>query len=140
MLMNELLLLLIAICCAAGMGTLARSGVEANLRVAIRTTLILSLGWALAWGSRRNEVVFSLRTWALLALSAVAISLSWALYLWFHRRPPTAGPALMDRMNVVLAAAFAVVFFYGRSDADAWLYGLLIVAGAFILARKPRRE
>jgi hypothetical protein len=68
--MNELLIVMIAVCCAAAMGVLAKSGVEANLRAAVRTTLILSVGWFLAWSSHRSEAAFSPRTWKLLALSS----------------------------------------------------------------------
>ncbi|ODU25287.1 MAG: hypothetical protein ABS95_00365 [Verrucomicrobia bacterium SCN 57-15] len=138
--MNELVILLIAAGCAAAMAMLVRSGVEANLRSAVRTTLILGVAWGFAWASRHADTAttFSLRTWILLALSGIAVVLSWMLYLWFGRKQRhTAGPAPMDRINVVLAAAFAVALFYGRAHAASWLYGLLILAGALILARKP---
>jgi len=133
--MNEFLTLLIAAGCAAAMGILAKGGVERNLRSAIRTTLILAVGWGLAWVGRpaNSPHTLSPRISALLCLSGLIVALGWILWLWSRQRPHTGGPALMDKLNVAFAAVFGVVAFYPRGDATAWMTVLLVVAGAFIL-------
>ena len=133
--MNEFLILIVALVSALAMGMLARSGVEPNLRAAIRTTFILALGGCVASRSTPEiHKALTIRSWILLLLSALVIALAWIL--WFRsRRQPQTGPALMDRLNVAFAGVFAAVLFYDRTDSMAWLSGLGLIAGAFILSR-----
>ena len=134
--MNESLILLVALVSAVALGMLAQSGVEVNLRSAIRTTFILVLGWSVASGSTSGaHVELSARAWILLALSVFLIALAWILWLRSRRQAQTAGPALMDRLNVAFAGVFGAVLFYDRTDSMAWLCGLVLVLGAFLLIR-----
>ncbi len=115
---------------------LARSGVEVNLRSAIRTTFILVLGWSVASRSISGaNVGLTVRGWILLAFSILVVALSWILWLRSRRQAQTTGPALMDRLNVAFAGVFGAVLFYDRGDSMAWMCGLGLIAGAFILAR-----
>ncbi|OJV22487.1 MAG: hypothetical protein BGO12_08110 [Verrucomicrobia bacterium 61-8] len=139
--MNVLAIFLIALGCAGVMGLLAHSGIEPNLRSAIRTTLILALVWGTGWinphAGPLKEMTW--KVWILAILSGGAVTLSWILYLRNRRDPNRSnGPALMDQINVGLAVIFVIVLLYGQTDSSLWLNGLLIVAGALLLGRARR--
>ena len=134
--MNDLIIVLVAALCAGLMFILAKSSASPNLRSAIRTTMVLGVGWGLAAVYGSNSLTLTMtRKCLLLGLSSAVVALAWILVFSLRGQPQSEGPALMDRLNVFFAALFAIVLFYGRSDSDAWLKGLLLVAGAFILAR-----
>ena len=125
---------------ATAMALLVRAGVSPSLRAALRTTVVVMLGWFLGYlaGPPQSLTDLSLRVWLLLALSIVAIGTAW--WLHFSQQPQlhSVVPALADRFNVVVACAFALVLFLGPAASRDSSGGLLLIAGAIILACSRR--
>ncbi len=135
--MNEMGIAIVAACVATGMALLVRTGVNPGLRAAIRTTVILAIAWSLAYQAERplSLAAMSWRGWAMLALSTLAIGIAWGLNFRSPKAIDPVSGALADKINVVIAAAFALLLLFGPSPQRYGISALLLVAGALILAR-----
>ena len=82
--MNELNLILLAAATAAIMALLLKGGTSASLRAAIRTSLVLLLGWSLAYQTYRpiSWGRLSWGIWFMLGLSLLAFLSAWGLHLF----------------------------------------------------------
>lgn len=124
---------------AGATAVLAKSGVEnvdSNLATAIRTTVVLVFAWGVALLTGPVVAVMSLprRTWLFLFLSGMATGLSWLCYFRALKLGPVAKVAPVDKLSVVFVLVFAAGF---RDEPLTWkttLGGLLITAGAVVLA------
>ena len=134
--MNEMMVILSATGAALFMVTLARDGVSPDLRAAVRTTLVVILGWSFAclrYGLKQWPDLAQSVRW-MLALSAFAVVLAWLFYFHTRRNRTISGAALMDRINVGLAIIFAVLFLSQRTSGQSALIGFALVGGALALA------
>jgi len=114
------------------------AGVDSNLATAIRTTVILIFAWAIALVTARPAELTGLagRTWLFLALSGVATGLSWLCYFRALQLGQASQVAPVDKLSVVFVLLFAALFLREPLTLRSGLGGLLIVAGAVILAWK----
>ncbi len=124
---------------AGATAILAKIGVEdvdSNLATAIRTTVILFIVWALffALAPARSLAQLTTRNWLFLALSGVATGLSWLCYFHALQLGPASKVAPIDKLSVVFVILFAALFLHEKITWHTWLGGLLILAGAGILA------
>ena len=118
---------------------LAKIGVEhvdGNLATAIRTTVVLFIVWALffALAPARSLAQLSPRNWLFLALSGVATGLSWLCYFHALQLGPASKVAPIDKLSVFFVIVFAAAFLHEKITWHTWLGGLLILAGATLLA------
>ncbi|MBI2926698.1 MAG: EamA family transporter [Verrucomicrobia bacterium] len=138
--MNQTDIVVLAVVVAASMALLVRAGVNPSLRAAIRTTVVLVLGWGLAYVAERPVAfpALSWRVWLMLALSVFAAGQAW----WLHFRAPKlaepASVAAADRINVFVAAAFALLLLLSPSARQYGVGALLVVTGAIVLALNRR--
>jgi uncharacterized membrane protein len=134
--MKETGIVMLAALVAAGMGLLVRAGVGPTLRAAIRTTVVFVLGWSLAYVAEppASLAALSWRLWLMLALSVLAIGVAWWLHFLGPKPAEPGGAAPADKVNVFIAAAFALLLFLGPSGARLGVAALMLVAGAAILA------
>lgn len=119
---------------------LAKAGtkdIEPNLATAIRTTVVLILTWGIvlvagtpAWRT------LSSRATVFLALSGLATGLSWLCYFRALHLGAASSVAPVDKLSVVFAIALAAIFLDERLVWQHWVGGILIVAGAVIIATK----
>ena len=114
------------------------TGVDSNLATAIRTTVILLFAWVMAWVTSRPAelAMLSSRTWLFLALSGVATGLSWLCYFRALQLGQASQVAPVDKLSVVFVLFFAALFLREPLTLRSGLGGLLIVAGAILLAWK----
>jgi len=138
--MTEPMAILLSATVAFFMVALAKSGVSADLRAAVRTTVVVVLGWALAYahcglnsGSR-----LSWQVQGMLLVSLLAVVFAWL----FHFRPIQArsvspGSAI-NRVNVGFALLIAALFVSGNVSTQSILMALFLVVGAAVLAFGPR--
>ncbi len=112
------------------------AGVNSNLATAIRTTVVLVFSWGIALATCKPSAVFELdrRTWLFLALSGLATGLSWLCYFRALQLGEASRVAPVDKLSVVFVIAFAALFLREPLTWQQWAGGLLIVAGAIILA------
>jgi transporter family protein len=114
------------------------AGVDSNLATAIRTSVILVFAWAIAWVTAKPAELAALsgRTWLFLTLSGLATGLSWLCYFRALQLGQASQVAPVDKLSVVFVLLFAALFLHEPLTPRSGLGGLLIVAGAIILAWK----
>ena len=135
--MTETTLILLAASIAAAMAFLVRAGVSPSLRAAIRTSVVLGLGWLLAYRGQQGLAWSSLavRIWLMMGLSLMTAGLAWGFYLRDCRLSEPSPVAVADRVNVFVAVAFAVLLILGSSP-QRYALAVLLVTGAVVLAVK----
>ena len=114
-------------------------GVNSNLATAVRTSVVLIFAWGVALLTSKPAAVFELsrRTWLFLALSGVATGLSWLCYFRALQLGDASRVAPIDKLSVIFAILFAGYFLKEQLTWQHAVGGLLIVAGAVVLAWKP---
>ena len=124
---------------AAATALLAKVGVEhvdSNLATAIRTTVVVIFAWgiALALGKHSELRTLDRRTMLFLTLSGLATGLSWLCYFRALHIGDAARVAPIDKLSVAFVILFAALFLGERLTLVRGAGGLLIVAGAIVLA------
>jgi transporter family protein len=112
------------------------AGVDSNLATAIRTSVVLVFVWVIAYATSRPGAVRNLpsRTWVFLVLSGLATGLSWLCYFRALQLGEASRVAPIDKLSVAFVILFAALFLGERLTLVRGAGGLLIVAGAIILA------
>jgi len=138
--MSDAMLVALAGAVALFMVTLVKADFSSDLRAAIRTTIIVVLGWSFAC-TRYGLKTWSSLTWqtqGMLALSALAVILAWLLYFPAIRGLTVSRVAAMDRINVGLAILFATLFLLQQVSAQSALIGFALVGGALFFVLGSR--
>ena len=124
---------------AAATAVLAKigvTGIDSNLATAIRTSVILIFTWLIAFSTVGVLSVEKLpaRTWLFLILSGIATGLSWLCYFRALQLGPASRVAPVDKLSVVFVLLLAAGFLGERLTMAKLAGGLLIAAGAVVLA------
>jgi bacterial/archaeal transporter family protein len=111
-------------------------GVDANFATAIRTSVVVVFTWLLAYTTRQSGGMEALsgRTLLFLTLSGLATALSWLCYFHALQAGPASKVAPVDKLSAALVILFAAIFLGERLTLAKGAGGLLIVAGAIVLA------
>ncbi len=112
------------------------AGVDANLAMAVRTSVVVIFAWLVAFvaGRPAGAQPFTARTWIFLALSGMATGFSWLCYFHALQIGPASRVAPVDKLSVALVIVFAALFLGEPLTWTKALGGGLIVAGAITLA------
>ena len=117
---------------------LAKVGVQqidSNMATAIRTVVILIFAWAVAFATKNQSIsTINNRTWIFLILSGIATGLSWLCYFRALQLGEASQVAPVDKLSVVVAIVLAAFFLHERVTWHHWVGGVLIFAGAVVLA------
>src|ERR1700736_3002738 len=129
---------LLSACFAALTAVFAKVGVEAiapDVATLIRTVVILIVltGIVVATGQYRLIAATPPRTYLFLVLSGFATGASWLCYFRALHIGDAARGAPLDKLSVVLVAAFSVTFLGEKLSATNWLGIALIAAGAWLV-------
>jgi len=124
---------------AAATAILAKLGVadiNSNLATAVRTSVVFFLAWAIALAEVPVSAIagISRRTLMFLVLSGLATGLSWICYFRALQLGEASQVAPVDKLSVVFVLIFAAIFLRERITVATVAGGLLIAAGAVILA------
>jgi transporter family protein len=124
---------------AAGTALLAKVGVEhidSNLATAIRTTVVLVFTWAIAVSLDAHHGVHSIgrRSWIFLVLSGLCTGCSWLCYFRALQMGPVSGVAPIDKLSVALVILAGWLFFGEAMTPAKIIGGLLVTAGALVIA------
>jgi len=112
------------------------AGVDSNLATAIRTAVILVFTWIVAAVTATPSALRGLpsRTWIFLVLSGLGTGLSWLCYFRALQLGEASRVAPVDKLSVAFVILFAALFLGERITWTRGAGGLLIMAGAIILA------
>jgi transporter family protein len=112
------------------------AGVDSNLATAVRTSVVLVFSWIVAYATASPSALRSLtsRTWLFLVLSGLATGLSWLCYFRALQLGEASRVAPVDKLSVAFVILFAALFLGERLTLVRGAGGLLIMAGAIILA------
>ena len=124
---------------AAATALLAKVGVahvDSNLATAIRTTVVLVFAWGIVLALGKHGEIRSLarRTCLFLVLSGLATGLSWICYFRALQLGTASRVAPIDKLSVPLVIVFAWLLLGEKLTAPALVGGLLITAGAVVIA------
>jgi bacterial/archaeal transporter family protein len=109
--------------------------VNSNLATAIRTVVILIFAWSVALSTSSQSIsTIGSRTWVFLVLSGMATGLSWLCYFRGLPLGEASRVAPVDKLSVVIAIVLAAIFLHERLTWHQWIGGLLVFAGAVVLA------
>ena len=129
---------------AAATALLAKVGVahvDSNLAMALRTSVVVIFAWAIVFALGERGVgalaeirILDRRTILLLTLSGLATGLSWLCYFRALQLGPASRVAPIDKLSVPLVIVFAWLLLGEKLTAPALVGGLLITAGAVVIA------
>ncbi len=116
-------------------GKLGVANIPSNFATFIRTLIILALtaGILSLRGEWQRFSNLSLLTWTFLILSGIATGLSWLCYYRALQLGPLAGVAPLDKLSVVFALIFGVLFLGERLSWHGLAGIALIVSGSLVL-------
>jgi transporter family protein len=111
-------------------------GVSGNVATAVRTAVVLLLAWGIvAFSGQLREVRELSRTSLIvLVLSGLATGLSWIFYFKALETGDVSKVAPIDKLSVVFVMLLAFFFLGEPLTAKTIIAGLLITAGAVLLA------
>lgn len=126
---------------AGATAVLAKQGMEnvnSHLATAVRTTVILFITWGIAMAASPLNLIADLsrRNWLFLGLSGIATGLSWLCYFRALQLGEVSRVVPVDKLSVVFAIVFAVIFLRERFTIMQWTGAVLIVAGVILVAWK----
>jgi transporter family protein len=124
---------------AAGTALLAKVGVEhidSNLATAIRTTVVLVFTWAIVLSLDVHHGLGAIgrRSWIFLVLSGLCTGISWLCYFRALQLGPVSGVAPIDKLSVALVIVAGWLFFGESMTPGKIVGGLLVTAGALVIA------
>lgn len=128
-------------CFAALTAIFAKIGlrqIDSDLATLIRTIIIAFVLSLLVWGLGKwqNPLLLSGKTWLFLTLSAFATGASWLCYFRALQLGQVSQVAPIDKLSVVLATLFAVLFLGERPSVQEYLGIILIALGVITIALK----
>jgi len=117
-------------------GKIGVTGVNSNLATFLRTIIVLAFTGCIVFSLRewQNPLKLPGRALIFLTLSALATGASWLCYYRALQLGPAAKVAPIDKLGVVFAMLLAFVFLGEKADLKTITGGLLIVAGALVIA------
>ena len=117
---------------------LGLEGVDSDLATLVRTAVIIIVlaGFVLATGKWSNPLTLAPSTWLFLVLSGLATGASWVCYFRALKIGDASKVAPVDKLSLLLVAAFAFAFLGERPSGREWLGILMVGAGVLILGFK----
>jgi transporter family protein len=112
------------------------AGVDPNLATAVRTTVVVLFAWAIAigFGAHGGLQHIERRSWVFLTLSGLATGLSWLCYFRALSLGPASKVAPIDKLSVIFVILLAWPLLGEQVTMMKVAGGLLITAGAIVLA------
>lgn len=121
-------------------GKIGLQGIDSNLATAIRAVImaLFLVGVILVQGKLGDvgSVLSNHKALTFIILSGVAGALSWMFYFVALKMGTVAQVASIDRLSIVFAVVFALIFLGEKVDLKSWIGVGLISAGAVVMAWK----
>ncbi|HEX3045329.1 MAG TPA: EamA family transporter [Bacillota bacterium] len=119
-------------------GKIGVTGINSNLATFLRAIVVLLFSGGIVFGTNawQNPAKLPGKTLIFLTLSALATGASWLCYYRALQLGPASRVAPVDKLGVVFAMLLAFIFLGEKADFKTLTGGLLITAGALIIALK----
>ncbi|MDH6365519.1 transporter family protein [Enterococcus sp. PF1-24] len=113
------------------LGKIGIDGVESNLGLAIRTTVVLVMSWGMGAVTQNLKALKGIKTSELVAifLSGLATGASWLFYYRALKQGVTTTVIAIDKLSIVITVLFSYLVFHEKLSWKSWLGLLLIVMG-----------
>ena len=117
------------------LGSVGIQGVESNLGVAIRTTVVLVMAWIVVFasGEHRELPAIPRRDVLFLVLSGIATGSSWLFFYAALQDGPVSVVVPVDKLSILVTIAFATFVLKEKLSRRALLGLILIVAGTLVM-------
>lgn len=117
------------------LGSIGVQGVESNLGVAIRTTVVLIMAWIVVFasGEHRELPAIPRRDVLFLVLSGIATGSSWLFFYAALQDGPVSVVVPVDKLSILVTIAFATFVLKEKLSRRALLGLILIVAGTLVM-------
>jgi len=117
-------------------GKVGVAEINSDLATFLRTVVILCITAMLVWtrGEWQSPNNLSTKGVIFLVLSGAATGLSWICYYRALQAGPASRVAPIDKLSVIFVIVFAVAFLGERLTWKVGVGGLLITAGAILMA------
>ena len=118
---------------------LAKIGIEnvdANLAVAIRTTVVLLMSWIMVFVTKTSiSSIFeiSMRSWIFLILSGIATGASWFFFFRAVQIGEVSRVVPIDKLSVVITIVLAFIFLGETVSIKALIGVVLITIGTLLM-------
>jgi transporter family protein len=124
----------------AVLGKVGVQDLPSNFATFFRTVVVLLFAAAIVTlrGEWRSPAVLPTRSLLFLVLSGLATGLSWLCYYRALQLAEASRVAPIDKLSVAFAIVLAVVFLGERLSWQVAVGGLLITAGAVVIAVAPK--
>ena len=112
------------------------TGVDANLAIAIRTTVVLVMAWAMVFFTRTSLPAIgeiSTRSWVFLILSGLATGASWFFFFRALQTGDVSRVVPIDKMSVVVTIALSFVILGETVSTKGIIGAVLITAGTLLM-------
>ncbi len=110
-------------------------GVDTNLAVAIRTTVILFLTWGIAFitGATKSITTIGKHSLLFLVLSGITTGLSWLFYFKALDVGKLSQVAPVDKLSIALTILLSFVILKETVDVKTLIGALLIIGGTVVI-------
>ena len=117
------------------LGKVGIQGVESNLGTAIRTGVVLVIAWVmvLVIGKAQEVKQVPQRELVFICLSGIATGASWLCYYHALQDGPASVVAPIDKLSILVTAAFSYLVFHEKLTRRSGLGLVLIVAGTLAM-------
>jgi transporter family protein len=121
-------------------GKIGLQGIDSNTATAIRAVIMaLFLLIVISFQGKLGDVssiISNHKALTFIILSGVAGALSWLFYFVALKMGTVAQVLSIDRLSIVFAVVFALIFIGEKVDLKSWIGAGLISAGAILMAWK----
>lgn len=110
-------------------------GVDTNLAVAIRTTVILFLTWGIAFitGATKTITTIGKHSLLFLGLSGITTGLSWLFYFKALDVGKLSQVAPVDKLSIALTILLSFLILKETVDVKTLIGALLIIGGTVVI-------
>ena len=117
------------------LGKVGIQGVESNLGTAIRTGVVLVMAWVMVLVTGKAQEVKQVpqRELVFICLSGIATGASWLCYYHALQDGPASVVAPIDKLSILVTAAFSYLVFHETLTRRSGLGLVLIVAGTLAM-------
>ena len=110
-------------------------GINVDLAIAIRTTVILVMTWGIAYfsGAIKNMQELTKTNILFLVLSGITTGLSWLFYFKALEIGKLSQVAPVDKLSIAFTLLLSFLILKETADVKTVIGGLLVVAGTFVI-------